>query len=255
VLGVPYSRLGMAIAKEWELPHYIVNTISPYNTKVNSKRMQLNDEEKMHAICSLSNELTHLIEKSGTSTDWRESAVKIWRQYTPQLKLKDKDLVSLADQAKEDLIDLNSILNISMSKSSIIQGLHNENESIVTSSAERTLVLEGKVLDKKALGAKPLNMKLAAAGEAQNLESSPRERSEKQCEKITKTEDAEVVLKNGIDHISTMLTGDYSVTEVFRLCLDVMNEAFQFDHAVVCMINHKKKAMEGKFGHGIIMNF
>ncbi|WP_198263150.1 serine/threonine protein kinase [sulfur-oxidizing endosymbiont of Gigantopelta aegis] len=181
VLGVPYSRLGMAIAKEWELPHYIVNTISPYNTKVNSKRMQLNDEEKMHAICSLSNELTHLIENSDAAEDWREKAVKIWRQYTPQLQLKDKDLVTLADQAKEDLIDLNSILNISMSKSSIIQGLDNDNASVTTAdNVEKTLVI------------------------------TPTKGSEKQHELESKPRAIEEILKAGIDNIGTMIKGDYS---------------------------------------------
>jgi hypothetical protein len=210
---------------------------------VNSKRLQLNDEEKMHAICSLSNELTHLIENSEATEDWREKAVKIWRQYTPQLNLKDKDLVSLADQAKEDLIDLNSILNIGMSKSSIIQGLDNDKEP--TNKAlknQDTLVLQGKDLNAKSGDAE------------QTLVINPVQRSE-QKEKNTESKEAEVVLKAGIDKISAMLTADYSVTEIFRLCLEIMNEAFQFDHAVVCMINHKKKIMEGKFGHGINNEF
>ena len=224
VLGVSYHRLGAAIAKEWELPHYIVNTINPYNTKVNSKRLQLNDEEKMHAISSLSNELTHLIEKNDDSDDWRKKSVKLWRKYTHQLNLNDQDLVSLADQAKEDLIDLNSILNINMSKSSIIQGLANE------------AVEEKTVADEQGL---EQTMVLTVKPAAQNGSGHD------------EVDDPETILKTGIDDISAMLTGDYSVTEVFRLCLEVMQRAFQFDHAVVCMVNQKKKLMEGKFGHGI----
>lgn len=224
VLGVSYHRLGTAIAKEWELPHYIVNTINPYNTKVNSKRLQLNDEEKMHAISSLSNELTHLIEKKDDSDNWRKKSVKLWRKYTPQLNLKDQDLVLLADQAKEDLIDLNSILNINMSKTSIIQGLANEAVEEMTvpdeQSLEQTMVLTAKQATQNGSG------------------------HDKVC-------DPEAILKAGIDDISTMLTADYSVTQVFRLCLEVMQRAFQFDHAVVCMVNQKKKLMEGKFAHGI----
>ncbi len=242
VLGVPYPRLGTAIAKEWELPHYIVNTINPYNTKVNSKRLQLNKEEKMHAISSLSNELTGLIEKDNDSDNWRKKAVKLWRQYTPQLNLNDQDLVSLADQAKEDLIDLNSILNINMSKSSIIQGLNSEEieeKTVVDKSLiDKTIVLEST----EKLSNKEINEKVK--GNTSDKQSK---------EKLKNAENfaPEAILNAGIDDISAMLTGDYSVTDVFRLCLEVMQRAFQFDHAVVCMVNHKKKSMEGKFGYGI----
>jgi len=64
-------------------------------------------------------------------------------------------------------------------------------------------------------------------------------------------DDPETILKDGIDDISAMLTEDYSVTDIFHLCLEVMHRAFKFDHAVVCMVNNKKNIMEGKFGHGI----
>ncbi len=234
VLGVTYAKLGTAIAREWELPHYIVNTITPYNTKVNSKRLQLNDEEKMHAISSLSNELTHLIEKTQDSDDWRKASVKLWRQYTPQLNLKDKDLIVLADQAKEDLIDLNSILNINMSKSAIIQGLDNEADE-VAEMVEKTLLMDDK----------------PSSAAEQTLVITPTGKQSVNASEQNQAQDAETILKEGINTISAMLSGDYSVTEIFRLCLEVMQNAFAFDHAVVCMVNNKTRSMEGKFGHGI----
>jgi len=223
ILGISYHQLGVAIAKEWQLPHYIVNTITPYNTKLNSKRLQLSNEEKMHAISSLSNELTTLIEDN-SEEDWRLKSVKLWRQYTPQLHLNDKDLISLADQAKEDLIDLNSILNINMSKSSIIQGLNDDNtisskDDGLQTPVEQTLVLNNSI-DQDKVSNKP-----------------------------------EDILSAGIDDINAMLNEDYSVTTIFRLCLEVMHRALNFDHAVVCMLNHKKNIMEGKFGYGINNTF
>ncbi|MCP3848680.1 MAG: HDOD domain-containing protein, partial [Gammaproteobacteria bacterium] len=242
VLGVTYPKLGTAIAKEWELPQYIVNTINPYDVKMNSKRLQLNEEEKMHAITSLSNELTGLIEKD-SDADWRKESVHLWRQYTPQLNLSDKDLVSLADQAKEDLIDLNSILNVGMSKSSIIAGLDEKSED--EADLEKTLVLENT----EKLSEKEMTAKLEATGVTVVSRESDYEGTS--SENLSPEE----VLMAGIDDISAMLTGDYSVTDIFRLCLEVMHRAFHFDHAVVCMINHKKKSMEGKFGFGINNEF
>lgn len=226
VLGVSYNQLGNAIAREWELPHYIVNTIMPYDTKANSRRLQLSQEEKMHAISSLSNELTTLIEKEEDG-QWRQRAVKLWREYTPQLNLKDRDLTGLADQAKEDLVDLNSILNINMSKSAIIQGLENETQvqAAVKPSAEaemeKTLVIEPA--EKIADHAVQPDVRLPV----------------------------EDILNNGINNISALLTTDYSVTNIFKLCLEVMNEAFEFDHSVMCMVNTRQKIMEGKFAHGL----
>ena len=65
----------------------------------------------------------------------------------------------------------------------------------------------------------------------------------------------EDILKSGIEDISSMIRGEYSVTDVFRLCLEIMYRAIQFDHAVVCMINNKARVMEAKFGHGINNQF
>ncbi|MCU7834145.1 MAG: HDOD domain-containing protein [gamma proteobacterium symbiont of Taylorina sp.] len=223
VLGVTYSRLGVAIAKEWELPYYIVNTINPYNAKANNKRMQLNNEEKMHAITSLSNELTSLIENSSGS-DWRKQSVKLWREYTPQLKLKDSDLTGLADQAKDDLNELNSILNINMSKSSIIEGLNQEDEE----TADKTVIM----------------------GAEQTILIKP---DDKNIQIIVEEvgNDPISILNAGIEDISALLEESYSVTDIFRLCMEVMQRAFKFDHAAVCMVNNSKKIMEAKFGYGI----
>ena len=239
ILGVSYSRLGVAIAREWGMPHYIVNTINPYNKKANSKRLHLSDEEKMHAISSLSNELTALIEKNDDGDEWREKSVKLWRQYTPQLHLKDRDLTKLADQAKKDLIDLNSILNINMSKSSIIQGL--DNEEIDKTEYEKTALEKTVLLES--------GKKSADVGQTIVIEADSKQSKDviSDGEKI----DIQIILNAGIDEIGAKLMGTYSVTDIFRECLDVMHQAFQFDHSIVCMVNNKKKVMEARFGHGI----
>lgn len=230
VLGVSYNQLGNAIAKEWELPHYIVNTTMPYDTKSNSRRLQLSQEEKMHAISSLSNELTYLIEQED-DVNWRQRSVKLWREYTPQLNLKDRDLTGLADQAKEDLEDLNSILNINMSKSSIIQGLDENKDKVspvpsaISDTLEQTLLIkpeEGTVVNDAPVQTK-----------------------------VQTTASVEDILNNGIDEVSALLTEPYSVTSIFKRCLELMCEAFEFDHAVMCMVNTRQKIMEGKFAHGL----
>ena len=224
VLGVTDSCLGVAIATEWELPHYIINTITPYNTKANSHKKQLSIEEKIHAVSSLSNELTTLIEKN-KDTDWRLASVKLWREYTPQLKLDDKDLVSLADQAKEDLVELNSILNINMSKSSIIEGLNKEE----LEAEDKTIIID--------------------------TEQTPLLNTENKPATAEEDIDPEAILLAGIDDISALLEEKYSVTDIFRLCMEVMQRSFKFDHAVVCMANNKTKTMQAKFGYGINNTF
>ncbi|MCW8929728.1 MAG: hypothetical protein OQL19_05775, partial [Gammaproteobacteria bacterium] len=134
-----------------------------------------------------------------------------------------------------------SILNIGMSKSSIIQGLDDEEvEEVVDKTVvlDNTAKLSVKEMDKKIKEATSV-MPSRAREKANNIFSDD------------DISEPETVLKAGIDDISAMLKDDYSVTDIFRLCLEVMHRAFQFDHAVVCMVNNKKKMMEGKFGYGI----
>lgn len=118
-----------------------------------------------------------------------------------------------------------------MTNSSIIQGLDAEE---IETAADKTMVLNSA----------------QNASDGQTIVSNTIE----QVQDVVLDEKAyapEEILNAGIDDISAMLMEDYSVTDVFRLCLEVMHRAFKFDHAVVCMVNNKKKLMEGKFGHGI----
>ena len=226
VLGVTYSFLGIAIAKQWDLPHYIVSTISPFNTKASRKRKHLHNDEKIHAVSSLSNELTALIEKNQDS-DWRVKSVQLWRKYTPQLELNDADLIELADQAKEDLVELNSILNINMSKSSIITNLNDDEED------------------------KDDHREICATDTEQKLLLDSADESEEVVNKETENVDPQSILKAGIDDIKALLEEVYSTSDVFRLCMETMQRAFKFDHAIVCIANNQSNKMEAKFGYGI----
>jgi len=117
-----------------------------------------------------------------------------------------------------------------MSKASIINGLNQqEMEEEQQESNDETVVM----------------------GAEQTILIDPKEKSSPVIVEKEQNDDPQSILSAGIEDISALLENHYSVTDIFRLCMEVMQRAFKFDHAVVCMVNNSIKTMEAKFGYGI----
>ncbi|MBF0264231.1 MAG: protein kinase, partial [Gammaproteobacteria bacterium] len=153
ILGVSYLKLGTAIAREWKLPNYIIDDLAPYKVDKNlsasdRKKLQLKDQEKRRAISSLSNQLSDALEDKNDS-QWRSSAVKVWREYSDALKLKDDSLKRLAEQARNNLVEINHIFKINLNESDVIskvQSLNNPSEQDAE-DLDKTQVLTAEEID------------------------------------------------------------------------------------------------------------
>ncbi|MFK5986181.1 MAG: HDOD domain-containing protein, partial [Pseudomonadota bacterium] len=119
ILGVSYQTLGIAIAKEWKLPQYIISTIDAYKPGNKKLDFDLNPHDKLKAISSLSNQLADALDNKNNEK-WRNDAVSIWKNYAGELGLDDDSLIKLANQARENLVEVNHIFNIDLSQSEVI---------------------------------------------------------------------------------------------------------------------------------------
>jgi len=147
ILGVTYQALGVAIAKEWKLPQYIIDTIYPYIPSNKKSTAELKNSDKLRAITSLSNDLSDALDNKNNE-QWRNAAVNVWTNYAAELGLENDSLIKLANQARKNLIEVNHIFNIDLSQSNVINNVEQlaieENNEDNDDDADKTLIIEKK---------------------------------------------------------------------------------------------------------------
>jgi len=231
ILGVTYQALGIAIAKEWKLPQYIINTIYPYkptnktNKTNKTNNNELNESEKLQAITSLSNDLSNALDNKNNE-QWRNDAVTVWKNYAADLGLENDSLIKLANQARKNLIEVNHLFNIDLTQSNVINNvelLAIEDRNKNNEDVDKTLIIEKKpAIDNKNVAKKLSAYEVLHAAEL----------------KITK----EIKTQNRL-------------IKIFTLYMDAVKTAFELERVIICLYNKKTKEMCARMGLGITDQF
>jgi serine/threonine protein kinase len=242
ILGVSYQNLGVAIAKQWKLPQYIINNIPHYKPRKDEKNklthFELNDYDKLKQITSLSNDLSDALEDKDND-NWRHSAVGIWKQYSQALDLDDNSLIKLANQARENLIDINHIFNINLEESNVLNNVKKMvDESLADDS---TLIIANNTLSED----KTLKM-----GSEINLEKTL-------IDELIKPKPLapEKILHNTFLAITKEIETTNNTYKICQLYMDSVASAFNLERMVICFYDKKTRSMNAKMGIGISDQF
>jgi eukaryotic-like serine/threonine-protein kinase len=244
ILGVSYQALGIAIAKEWKLPQYIISTITPYKAVNKKTKFELNNYDKLKAITSLSNELSDALNDKNND-QWRNSAVNVWKNFSGELGLNDDSLIKLANQARKNLIEVNHIFNIDLSHSEVInkvellsieeryEQVEDNDKTLVAGSeldVDKTQVYKDDInqnMDSKAHGVKIEDKKLSAA-------------------KILHTAELE---------INKEIAAGNNLSRIFTLYMQAVSTALELERVIICIYNKKSREMSARMGQGITDQF
>jgi eukaryotic-like serine/threonine-protein kinase len=225
ILGVTYQALGVAIAKEWKLPQYIINTLYPYKSTNKKNNNELNNSDKLQAITSLSNDLSNALDNKNNE-QWRNDAVTVWKNYAADLGLENNSLIKLANQARKNLIEVNHLFNIDLSQSNVINNvelLAIEDSNKNDEDADKTLILEKKTdIDNINVAKKHSPYDILHAAEL----------------KISR----EIKEKNRL-------------SKIFTIYMDAVRAAFELERVIICLYNIKTKEMSARLGLGITEQF
>ncbi len=235
ILGVTYHKLGVEIAKLWKLPQYIINNITPFKVDEINPKKALNNQQKLQAITSLSNELSDALEKK-EDVKWRNNAVKIWKNYASTLNLKDDALKKIADKARKNLIEANHVFNINLQESEVLRkvNLLNTEEEQELSEDDKTLVIS----------------------EQEQIDLTLALQEEDAKDAIEKAKLApEKVLQNAIDDIEAEIAGKNQLGTIFNIVIDAIVSGFNLERLIICFYNNAEKKMIAKMGRGIADSF
>ncbi len=224
VLGVPYHRLGMAVAREWGFPEQIIDSMKPLSAELLQQRGDRLD--RLRVIANFSNRLTDALKQPSAE---RDAAIDhLVAEYDKALDLPREDIDRLTDKARQELESFAKLIKLNVEQSRFFRRLG---------------------------GASGLTQEIPAlpadGGEMQVLQ---------QQMDADSSADSEQALSDGIQDITNTLTGDYSINQVMQMVLETIYRALPGSRVLLGLRDRRSNCLVGKFGYGedvdsLIRNF
>ncbi len=232
VLGISYKALGIAVAKQWNFPERIFNTMGSLSTE------QLEDKGKrIDPLCALSNftnALCRIIEK--VRWDRRDAAIEsLLDRYSGYVTISFKQLKTIMATCLESLYKYSDALQFRLDESEFLMRLSGRNPA-------------GK---KSALK----NNESPGRGRRPQADSEPAfclADGEQVSDSAVALEgdDAVSIILGGIQEINTVMLADHEINDVALLSLEIIYRALQCNRAILFINDSREKAMAARFGYG-----
>ncbi len=226
VLGISYDHLGKAIAKEWQLPDVIVNSMQrlPDGSVAEAKT---SDDRITHLAC-FSNELCEI---GMNGKDSNEDAITgLVERYGKSIGIKKKQVQSLIDSSKKEMMEFTRAININVSDVSIFPETNPSQES--TASKDSTYVTTEIP---------------AATGSNNEADNGIQHNTGHVADTAIDTKDA---LVRGIAEITDVMLSDFNLNDVLTMILENIYSGMGFTRVLFCIYDRKNSQIVGRFGLG-----
>lgn len=223
VLGVPYYKIGIAVAKEWGFPQQFISSMTPLDP--DHLKSVNNDIDKLSIISSFSNNLGKALQKPLKK---QAATIKtLVSQYKKAITLDEERVSKLIEHTHKELTEFSKLINFDLSKSRFYQQLSTAGDAPPEpTDAEITLCEELNGSDKVAI--------LQETFDAD-------------------TKNSEKALTDGIQDITNTLTSDYTINQVMQMILETIFRALDGSRVLLCL-KGKDGYMTAKFGYGEDIN-
>jgi eukaryotic-like serine/threonine-protein kinase len=231
VLGISFEDLGIGIAKSWNFPSSIINSM--HRLPEGELRKPNTSEEALRIAAAFGNEMSDLI--SNTPPDQRSNALqKLVRRFGVSLQLTDQQIKTTVEKGVEELTQLASILRVNLKQSQFAR-----RAAAFASGSSQAEVYPPAVVDTEP---DPLTETL--------LRDVPFHDIQEEGAAMAPLEDAQTVLAAGIQDISNSLVDDFTLNDILRIVLETMYRAMGFKRVLLALRDPKTGQMTGRFGLG-----
>ncbi len=231
VLGVGFERIGMEIAKQWNFPKPLIETLKAWQ----GERKPVNRIEKRRLVTGFANEAMKVLVEDGL--DNKDALESLTKKYAKNLDLNTKMVTKLAQQSLDEFQEVAQAIASDVSASFIEKLKGGAQTNTGKAEAERAA---SQSLNRDGLGG------------TQILDERHEETQEESAEMSAQpsTEDTEALLMDGLQEVTGMLVGDHSVSQIFNVVLETMYRAVGFQRVVLALLNRQKGEMAGRLGFG-----
>jgi eukaryotic-like serine/threonine-protein kinase len=232
VLGISFEDLGIGIARSWNFPPSIINSMR--RLPEGELRKPNTSEEALHIAAAFGNEICEVI--SNTPPDQRDNAIdKIVKRFGMSLQLTNREIQTTMETGVEELAKLGSILQVNLKQSQFARRAaafaSGSSQAEVYPPSGNDIVPDP--ITETLLKDVPLYQDIQEQGAARG----PRE-------------DAQSVLAAGIQDISNSLVDDFALDDILRIVIETIYRAMGFKRVLLALTDSKTGHMKGKFGLG-----
>ena len=227
VCGVTYDELGMAVAKQWNFPHQIcdsMHTLSKGELQNEKER-----PERLRLVTSFVKELCDAI-NGAPSTVEIKSLHAILDRYQQHLNISKKQLKTLIKGSLENVQQHSQALNLNVAQSVFLDQLSALYDPQRRMSAPQ----------KKPLTTDP-------TGESFHLKD---EEQLKAAARISTTRNPKDIIMEGIQELSQIMMNDYDIETIAVMSLEIFYHALDFNRALMFIKDGGSNKMAARFGYG-----
>jgi HD-like signal output (HDOD) protein len=229
VLGVSYKALGIAVAKQWNFPEGICDTM------VSLSEEELRDKNKrIDPLCALSN-FTHALFRIICEVRWdrRDTAMRdLLDRYSAYVTISFKQLSAVMAMSLDCLYTHADALQISLDECDFLTRLSGRHLSAHADGPCEAYGHDGSDQQNHSpfhLTDGPVNSTSAAVFEG---------------------DDAVSIIMGGIQEIGNVMMGDHDISDVALMSVEVIYRALQCNRTILFINESRQKEMAARYGYG-----
>ena len=225
ILGLGYEDIGMGVARHWNFPDMIVDSMRPVTGDVASRTDFQND--KMRIIASLSSEMCDTA-RAATPKERAVGLNALVRKYGKGVGVSD---ASVRDVVKASF-DIMARESVVIGAAPAVAPVLAHAKNWTSPDGEPTLVLA------PADDAMQRMVDVAGIAEPAGVDAGAAS-----AERTT-------VLSAGVQDITSMIAGDFQLNDVLRIILETMYRAIGFQRVLLCARDPKSNVLRARLGLG-----
>lgn len=219
VLGTSYHQLGISVAREWGFPKQIIDSMKPLDLTTGCDT--LTDSNGLQVVSQFSNSLGAVLKLPANQ---QSAAIKsLTSNFSKALKIDVKKAGEIVNSCQKELAEFARLIQFNVKDSPYYQNLALTKETEVNTESGNTLQ-----------GA------LEATDSVHILQED--------IEAIN--QNADKALTDGIQDITSTLTGDYTINQVFQMILEAIYRALSGSRVVLCLKDKNNNCITARFGYG-----
>ncbi len=235
VLGISHEELGIGVARSWNLPDKIVNSMQHVAGEQTLKPG--NPADKLKLVANLATALYRVASETAPARKNTELD-ELTRKFGGGLKLRKQQFAAIVEDSVKEFLAESAIFVAKTGRSRVLQA--------ITHWAENANDPPAAAAGTTATGAAgPAATGLDAVDEFVN-----RTATIAAAAPLADAADAAAKLTAGIQDITNTLIGDYNLNDVLRIILETMYRGMGFSQVLLCTRDAGSNALRARFGFG-----
>jgi len=258
VLGVSYEELGVGVAKAWNLPDDIIDSMRLITSPL--KKCPGPHNEKLRMVAGLANELADVIQEADDSTR-KERLTALVARYGPATGITERVLTAAVQECSDALMRDADALGRGVSRNGFLQKARawrsgpDRAVGIAAAGAQPTPPASSAGLAVKGANAETLPAAAQAIAETQRLVADSSLASHPEGPASETSGPAEpgrrqAALAAGVQDITNTLVGEHTLNDVLRIILETMYRAIGFDRVLLFTLDARQQSLRCRFGFG-----